>query len=340
MLLSRRQTFAAGAILASPLLLWALLKLITICTPEPYGDLSRLGRLSERAFGWQAEATSAAPWPAAQGVPLDEADALVIGDSFSMTHVWQGALSASGLRHATIYWGQIGGLCTDFKEWAHAAGFRGQWIIVESIERSLPARLAGAMSCDHMAQRFPVLMTSPFVPSRTHAPAFRLNLKDPPSMGWTTFLNTLAATMGPPIELRGHVRVLPVPDGCLRFSHSACDRALFTAEDEQVSALSAKTIESMSALSNERTGPRILWLVVPNKTSVYVDTHRSSDFAQALAQSRLGPDLFTGARRAAQQIRDFYYPNDSHLSHEGQVWLGKQVVSALGRSLPTEGRQD
>jgi len=64
--------------------------ILTLFTTVPYGDLSRLSRLSDAEFGWQQPPPKLPEKAYMRAVPLAEADIIVIGDSFSMTHVWQG----------------------------------------------------------------------------------------------------------------------------------------------------------------------------------------------------------------------------------------------------------
>ena len=78
-------------------------------------------------------------------MPLDQADVLVIGDSFSMYYAWQSPLVGAGYRIASAHWDKIGPLCDDFASWLRREGFKGKLVLIESIERLLPERLdAGA----------------------------------------------------------------------------------------------------------------------------------------------------------------------------------------------------
>ncbi|MDB5815352.1 MAG: hypothetical protein JWN23_2469, partial [Rhodocyclales bacterium] len=64
---------------------------ITLLTPVAYGDLTRIGRISEAEF---AALTPAPKFDAANLVdsPVSTADVLVIGDSFSIRFAWQASL--------------------------------------------------------------------------------------------------------------------------------------------------------------------------------------------------------------------------------------------------------
>jgi hypothetical protein len=76
--------------------------IVSLTSPIPYGDLTRIGRLSEREFGWTAPPPKVDP-ALLKGTPVDQADIMVIGDSFSMTFRWQSKLvrPATASRPAT-----------------------------------------------------------------------------------------------------------------------------------------------------------------------------------------------------------------------------------------------
>src|ERR1700712_1255453 len=124
------RSFAAGFVIIVSMLL------VTLFTPAPYGDLTRIGRLSDAEFGWRA-APPVVEKQYIKGAPLDQADVLVLGDSFSMTLRWQSRLVKEGYKVATIYWGQTGPMCSDFTPWIRHAGFKGKLVVVESVERLL-----------------------------------------------------------------------------------------------------------------------------------------------------------------------------------------------------------
>lgn len=128
------------------------LLLVTLFTPVPYGDLSRIGRVSDHEFGWR-KPPPPLPLESMRGVPMDQADILVIGDSFSMTLTWQSVLVKAGYRVTTIYWGQLPFICKNFSQWVEGTGFRGKLIVIESIERLLAERLDDSEACSAMSKK-------------------------------------------------------------------------------------------------------------------------------------------------------------------------------------------
>ena len=320
------KTFVAGFFVVSVMLV------ITLFTPAPYGDLSRIGRLSEAEFGWRAPPPPA-PADALKGVPIDQADVLVVGDSFSMTLYWQAPLVQAGLRVATVYWGQFGYLCRDFSQWAAQTGFKGRVVIVESVERLLDERLRKGEKCPTMIKA-PVAKTTPFMKSFTEVPAPAFNWSAKLTAGLITYRNTRRARQTDGDTLYGKdTQVRLVPDGCRQFSHKLCDRALFFKEDVDNGPLTAETFELLKRFTASQSLP-LIWMVIPNKTTVYIDPQHSKPFALAFRATDYGPDLFAYAQSRRMHVRDFYFPNDTHVSMQGQLALGEFMLAEVRKRLP------
>ncbi len=305
---------------------------VTLFTPPPYGDLSRIGRLSDAEFGWRAPPPPA-PADALKGVPVDQADVLVVGDSFSMTLYWQAPLVKAGLRVATVYWGQFGYLCRDFSNWAAQAGFKGRVVIVESVERLLDERLRKGDQCPTMIKA-PVARTTPFIKSFTDVPPSAFNWSAKLTTGLVTYRNTRRAKQTGGDTLYGKdTQVRLVPDGCRQFSHRLCDRALFFKEDVDNGPLTLETFELLKRFTASQSLP-LIWMVIPNKTTVYVDPQHSRPFVEAFRAAGYGPDLFAFAQEQRKQVPDFYFPNDTHVSMHGQLALGELMLAQVRKALP------
>lgn len=307
----------------------------SLLTPVPYGDLSRIGRLSDAEFGWRRPPPPA-PSEALKAVPLNEADVLVVGDSFSMTLYWQAALVQDGLRVATIYWGQINYLCQDFSSWISAAGFKGRLVVIESVERLLDERLEVGESeqCARL-RRAPIAKTAPFFDALTKLPESALNWNAKLNTGLTTYRNTRRARESAGDTQHGKdVLVRRVADGCRQFSHRLCDRALFFKDDLDNGPLSTKTFERLKRFTAAQSLP-LLWMVIPNKTTVYVDPDYSRPFVEAFQGAGYGPDLFMFAQEQRRRMTDFYFPNDTHVSMHGQLALGQLMLEQVRERLRT-----
>jgi hypothetical protein len=322
------QIFAAGFAVVVAMLL------ITLGTPIPYGDLSRIGEVSDHEFGWQLEPPHVDP-QYLRGSPITQADILVIGDSFSMTYRWQSVLTRQGYKISTVYWGELGeSLCDDFDAWLDRAGFKGKLVVVESVERLLRDRLMNTQKCAKMQKPIEPL-AKPFFESPEYVPGFALNSKAKLTSGLTTYRNTRAAKKSQGTTLAGEATwVRPVPDGCSMFSNRFCEKALFFKEDDDNGELTVENVAQMRAFDKAHPSRSIMWMVVPNKTTTYVMPDHSKDFVAAFNHAGLGPDLFTFAQEQKSKIRDLYFPNDTHLSMHGQLAIGQAMLQAIRKIVP------
>jgi hypothetical protein len=312
-----------------------VLWIISLTSPIPYGDLTRIGRLSEREFGWTAPPPKADP-AFLKAAPVDKADILVIGDSFSMTYRWQSVLTRAGYRVTTTYWGQYeNALCADFDQWIEKAGFKGKLIIIESVERLLGDRTRDSMKCEKMVMPFDAQDHALITPDETvPSPAPNWNVQF--MTGVTTYYNTWKAKKSATdIYFDWNTWVRPVPDGCKLFSHRSCNKMPFFAEDEDNGPLTPAHLAWMKNFTQAHTRFPIMWMVIPNKTTVYLKPDFSKDFEAGFRASGLGPDLYTFAREKHTQVRDFYFPNDTHMSMHGQFELGERMLSAVREVLPS-----
>jgi hypothetical protein len=322
------QIFAAGFAIVVAMLI------VTLSTPIPYGDLSRIGLVSDHEFGWQLEPPHVEP-RYLRGSPITEADILVLGDSFSMTYRWQSVLKKQGYRISTVYWGELGeSLCDDFDAWLDRAGFRGKLVVIESVERLLNERLVNTQKCAKMLKPIEPL-AKPFFESPEHVPGFALNWTAKLTSGYTTYRNTRAAKQTDGATLASDVTwVRPVPDGCSVFSNRLCEKALFFKQDDDNGELTVENVAQMEAFNRAHPSRSIMWMVIPNKTTTYVMPDHSKDFVTAFTRAGLGPDLFTYAREQRTKIRDFYFPNDTHLSMHGQLAVGQIMLEAVRKIVP------
>jgi hypothetical protein len=317
-----------GAVLATvmALLLWTLL------TPPFQGDLTRLGRLSETAFG---PTQPSRPIDRALRVSsaLQDADVLVIGDSFSVPLLWQSALVARGQRVATVNWQALGPLCADLAGVLRAQGFRGSAVVIESVERGLDGHLADALACTHT--RSGRLQTRQTARDQDTVGPFGLNTSETLFTGVLTTWHTGQARRSDAQELVHHtdgadrVRIQRVPDGCLRFSHRLCERGLFFADDRTSAPFGSSSVARMRQISQRHADLFITWLVLPNKSTVYLQPDHATAAGAALEAAGLGPDLFADFARLSHETRDLYSPNDTHTSSTGYRAVGERVHAWL-----------
>jgi hypothetical protein len=116
-----------------------------------YGDLTRLGNFPERYFGWQYPQPSISP-DLFKDYSFNEADILVIGDSFSIGRTWQTKLVSEGLKVGTMHWGELKtkseAMPSDLGNALRTSGFKGRYVVIESVGRlSLMAVIFSLIGC-------------------------------------------------------------------------------------------------------------------------------------------------------------------------------------------------
>ena len=299
------------------------------------GDLTRTGMLPESQFGWRKPQPVIDP-KLMQQSSMQEADVLVIGDSFSDSRVWQTALTQRGLKVRTESWDSMRGVCADFMPWLRAQGFAGKYVVLEFIERNLPSGLNSSAACQHM-QYHPNAMTD--------APRARPTVSFDPdyshrsgrfSVGIQTALNYrgyVQLSDSPDFKfaaLPNGARVARIKNGCELFSHSRCNDALFLGEDkaEEVEGGALNNIESINARLG---GITPIWVFVPNKSTAYL--YPDKQFWNG-AERRFGaPNLLRMTRQAInEKTVDLYPANNTHLSTTGYRLVGEEIFKAMQRA--------
>ena len=307
---------------------------LSILTPMPHGDLSRISRVRDAVFGW-TRPQPMVPAELQRAVGIADADVLVVGDSFSVGLVWQSRLVKAGYRVAMIHWDDAQPHCRDFRSWVRERGFRGSWLIFETVERSLDQRIRANGDC--VAHRRPEVAAYSTPPSGPLPGAGGLNWKSQFTTGLVSVVNDYRArTTTKSIVFWNGARLAFVKDGCRLFSHSFCDRVLVLADDERARRLDADMIGPMKTwAAGYPDGVNVMWLVVPNKSSVYLSPEESVSAAREIAHDGLGPDLFAPMRSQRLKTVDLYMPDDTHLSTSGFLLLGDIALAWMRRTAGT-----
>lgn len=310
--------------------------LVSLTSLPPYGDLTRIGHLAEEDYGWTKPAPKIDP-ALLKAAPVNEADILVIGDSFSMTLYWQAALVKEGYRVATTYWGQYGTvMCDDFDQWIEQSGFKGKLIIFESVERLLDERTVDGQTCKKVVKPLEARL-KPFVaPAELPGPDALPNWNARFDTGPNAYYNAWRAKRSPvDLEFNKNTRVRALPGGCKYFSHRACNQLPVFSDDVGNGPLTLGTLDRIKAFV-EKHNKKIpqMWFVIPNKNTVYLQPDFSKEFEAGFREAKLGPDIYAFAREKHAQVMDFYFPNDTHLSMHGQIALGERILAAVREVLP------
>lgn len=300
------------------------------------GDLTRVGKWMESDFGWREPQPSIDPKLLVSST-LQEADVLVIGDSFSENLHWQSVLTQSGKKVATIHWGAIGFICEDFSKQLKASGFKGKQIIIQSIERGAVKQFEKSVDCS--ANKSITLNTyrtsSPIAASIPTDPVFNINGQF--IAGLETILHSAAIRVIPHYSKIHNYKskgtyIHPIEDGCKYFSHQLCQYGLFFHEDYKRPLLTEKTIEHIKTLKKRLSDYQTVWVVIPNKSSIYgqkSSTEVMNQFWGNMESAKLGPNIYAATQQEKRTTKDLYLPNDTHFGPYGYRFAGDQIASFI-----------
>ena len=307
------------------LLLGILAPMAAMVLVEPSnGDLTRIGLLPEREFGWRD--TQPPLLRRTSNTTNPEATVLVIGDSFSGIGHWQEI--ALGQREKYVTYG-FGRLCSDFAEVLRKKKLVPRVVIIEVVERYFDDRFFS--TCDR---------------SRLEDAASNALTGDPELPAPSIFSGTFGAkyVAGSLFYFlrrgeqhrsghSGGVFVAPVADGCSLFSNRDCEHGLFLGDDRDLQGLPLNKFESPVLRYLREAGvERIIIVPIPNKTTVYLHPEseaRRKDAYVAEFGIRNNVELVTLHQRFVSdryRAKDFYLPNDTHLSPRGMQVLGGYIA--------------
>ncbi|WP_255556558.1 hypothetical protein [Methylococcus sp. Mc7] len=309
------------------------------------GDLTRVGGWTEREFGWRE------PLPE---MPIDgnfpdikAAGILVLGDSFSLANIWQTLVGRErGLNVASHNYEQF--VCIEqWLEMLESNGvLDGKTVIVESLERFFPSRFGNIGACRKSKSRDKSVV-KPFE-AFTHGeiPTSRRTGGEIP----TDVVYLLKVLKNAVLEtIRGSDATFPgvainAPLSSTRlFSNRRSDRILYYHEDDAESSWSdeqiGKAVFSIAAIQQriEAAGGRFLFVMVPNKSSVYSrfivgrpDADRYTPIIRRLRDAGVAAvDVLAPFRENAEKEVDFYLPDDTHVSTKGYRVLGEVISGEM-----------
>lgn len=296
------------------------------------GDLTRIGKWSEVYFMGQSPQSKISK-KLLISHPIQEADILVIGDSFSEHLQWQSVYQQQGIKVTTLLWSDIHYICENFTERIQKAGFRGKKIIIESIERVAARQIDKSIRCTNT----PEIKNNSYskdTPSNTTEISNFLNLQGQFIAGMKTIFNGWGIKHIPSYEKLHNYRsksthIYLIENGCLFFSHSLCNYGLFFYDDYFQPELDHSTIDQIKLLNKRINQSKkqyeIIWLIIPNKSSIY-QRKISGNFWKSLDRDKLGPNLFEYVNLKKEEIIDLYQPNDTHFSNNGYLSLGRELL--------------
>jgi hypothetical protein len=311
-----------------------------------YGDLTRMGRFSERDFGWQLP-RPAIPPEQLKDYPLAEADILIIGDSFSVSRVWQSKLIMDGLKVSTLLWAELGtwqklktaeALPHDLGVVLRKSGFKGHYLIIESVEQLFQKRMKSLAKESYPIVKNKVIIDKSFpLYPFTQRETISLNKLNGADWGVKAVYNKIKISLNLPEKYLKSSAVQAVKfDGCQLFSHHLCQYAIFVDEDFKKETFNS--IDNILEINKNLQAVDIqpIWMMVPDKATVYLgygtlNKHPYQNIWQSFAQypELIAPDLGTEFTQQSRLIKDFYMPNDTHLSTNGFLYLGDLMTHGM-----------
>jgi hypothetical protein len=305
-----------------------------------YGDLTRIGNFPERDFGWNALQPAIEP-QLFKDYPLEEADILIIGDSFSVSRVWQSKLIAEGMKVSTIIWQDLKTderLPNNLGEVLRSAGFKGRYVIIESIERLFQSRMQKlAENTPPLIKRTLVIDAAfPLYPftQRQRISFDKLNGAD---WGVKALYNHIKLKLDLPQEYlkSGAVQAVKI-NTCAWFSHHLCQYAIFV--DGDFKKQTFNSINNVLAVNKnlQEAGFQPIWMLVPDKSTVYLGygvlgQYPYQNIWQTFAQHSelIAPDIASAFIPKSRATVDFYMPNDTHLSTIGFLYMGDYMAKGM-----------
>jgi hypothetical protein len=306
------------------------------------GDLTRVGRVAERSWGWNEPRFVIERLP---NMATPTSDVIVVGDSFSLGNAWQSAAQrASGLSFVTYHWDEVGPpVCLERAiERLREMHPRARVVIVQTVERHFVRRFANrsksTATCPTSLEpnaRDP----QPGRPDRQQIIDLSAGLPDP-----RYALDALIAERRDydHTQRTGKAYVAPLTrrdlfsnrrSGHLLYFEGDLDKDSWTREQIRAAAANMRGL----AERLRSAGVRPLFLVIPDKTTVYAPYVAESIVAGPHAElwgelenaSVPSIDLNTLFAREVTRYVDFYYPNDTHYGDRARALMAQEVASAL-----------
>jgi len=302
------------------------------------GDLTRIGGWTENDFGWNAQQ------PVIKIVANDRAivdpDMVVLGDSFSITNnYWQSVLTLKLDKKILSFGIDDVGCIDNWVRWAKDVS-TARVVLIEVVERNFIRRFRLLSSCEESSP-IPIEMLSGITsPSR---PTW------PPTMDarylFRTAINSARLIASPRSSIRSDNTVnAPIRRACARFSNRRSDRLLYYMGDDRKKRWTddeiKRAVANVRMLQNEfsRAGKRFIFVLVPDKSTVYQDClikHDAVKLPNVTSQLILAgvhmPDLLTIFRADSDSVVDLYLPDNTHLSESGYLLMAARVEKFMGR---------
>lgn len=340
---SNARHFLAGFICAAILLLFTGVGLAIYLEPIQ-GDLTRIGRLGERFFVPQKIQPAQTRY---QNPPSTDADIMVLGDSFSAQNLWQSRVhDNTGMNSISFHYDDIPCIERWFQDAIGGVISRKAKIIIFStVERLFIPRFGSSMTdCDAKA----------YEPRKTDKTAYPLPVSKydvfPVDLSWllkaVSNQHKLESRQG---RMNFDKSTIVNLEKRGLFSNRLRGKLLYYGPDDELrnhewtperSAQAVANLQRYQSLANIK-GIQLIVFVVPDKSMVYapwvkpgqIPIPDNYDVFETLensfgAEANLLPEF----RQLAAQQKDFYLPNDTHVSIAGYQFMGDHITALLKKS--------
>jgi SGNH hydrolase-like domain, acetyltransferase AlgX len=302
------------------------------------GDMTRLGRFSERDFGWNLPQPVLSPLPS---IPAGKPDIVVLGDSFSQPNIWQTIVTnKTNLTLLTFsHLAMRNPECIE--HWLKSMPERypsAKIIIIQSTEKSFWLRFtANPLNCKNR-------IFSPYNNPMKSTVETR-------PMGYPDIMPDPVYAIGAMFKLRknfdtstrnSNTIIEPLNRSDL-FSSRRSDLLLYFRGDVNQLGITPQKVQiamaNIAAFQEFATskGVQLIINVVPDKSSVYTRFFKTPnpELVVPNAQKEMAErglksiDLWTPFNEQVEKTKDLYLPNDSHLSTRGYILMGEVIADAL-----------
>jgi hypothetical protein len=295
------------------------------------GDLTRTAALPSKAFTPTKAINEIDPSLKLQSAP-DKADIVVVGDSFSIGQDWQSVLVAAGYKVHTVHWRELKNGRINLNDWMESRRVKEDSIVVlQIVERNLADKLQLLNEAiDQKAQKIPPEPSPHGIAEKTSTKPDSYNIRM--STGVRLLINKLRMANGESFVSyypgqSDTTLVSRLETGTPYFSNKNSDWLLTLEQDLKTPAIGQQMIEELVRVHARINRKRLLWLVVPNKSTVYLDTANSKNVPNI--PEEIGPNLFKLCSEKKSTVGDLYRPDDTHFSADGYRLVGRQILKAL-----------
>jgi SGNH hydrolase-like domain, acetyltransferase AlgX len=305
------------------------------------GDLTRLGKLAERDFGWNDPQPI---MPILSSNFLAKPDVIVLGDSFSEPNVWQTLvmqntkLNLLTFSHLTMRKPEC------IEQWLRSLPNRypsAKTIVIETTEKSFLARFTADQNTCKRPPLEPHTITA--WSTAANRPSSINDVMPDPIYGlraaaslWKKFdkATKSADTIVEPLS-RSDLFSSRRSDLLLYYK----DDLILKRLDPQIFTTATKKILALQQIATQ-SNLRLLITVVPDKSSIYSRFFKTppkeipaSSIEKAMREDRINNiDLFTPFNANVEKIKDLYLSNDTHLSTRGYRLMGEVIAKALSNN--------